>query len=103
MKKKIRIEGIKVIRERDVREDEEGDFIGIFAEAQVSYPIGRGNRRLEWLKSGGVWGVDSPVDEDGEKYAQEIENEALEDLEDHLRIFGVNVSNFWEIARSEAK
>jgi hypothetical protein len=103
MKTKIRIDGIKVIRERDVRDDEEGEFIGVYAEAQVSYPIGRGNRRIEWLKSGGVWGVDSPVDEGGEKYVQEIENDALKDLEGHLKIFGVDVSNFWEIARTEAK
>jgi hypothetical protein len=101
MKKKVRIEAITIHRENDIMDDREGAFIGIYAGAQVSYPIGRGDRRLEWLKSGGLWGIESPVDEDGEKYCQEVENDALKDLEDHLKVFGVDVSNFWKIARNK--
>jgi hypothetical protein len=34
-------------------------FIGIVAEAEVKYPIGGGNYRIERLTSGGLWGIES--------------------------------------------
>ena len=63
---------------------------GCLAVATVSYPIGdKGDRRLETFTSGGLWGIDvrrSPA------YQLELEREQLEDLRDHLEVFGVDVS-----------
>lgn len=72
---------------------ERGDFcfIGITAEACVSYPTGNnGDRRLEWLSSGGLWGIES----DSGEYLNEIEQEQLSDLKNHLSEFGVDLTDF---------
>ena len=67
--------------------------LGIIAEAVVSYPIGGGNRRLETLTSGGLWGVES----DGGEYLEEIEKEQINELKGHLEAFGVDISDFGEM------
>jgi len=71
---------------------ENGDFcfIGITAEAVVSYPIDNGSRRLETLSSGGLWGIES----DGGNYLQEVEQEEIDNLKTHLVEFGVDLTNF---------
>ena len=68
-------------------------FIGIMAEAVVSYPINGGGRRLETLSSGGLWGIES----DSGDYLKEVEQQELNDLKDHLKQFGVDVSHFDKI------
>ena len=103
----IRIESICIVHKSDDNpvEDEMDEMgeIGIFVEAEVSYPISQfsisdqkylEHRRMETLKSAGLWGVavDSPFD-----YKMSVEKEQLEDLKNHLSIFGVDVSNFHEI------
>lgn len=66
-------------------------FIGIMAEACISYPTGNnGDRRLEWLSSGGLWGIES----DSDDYLKEVEKEQLEDLKTHLSQFGIDVKGF---------
>ena len=74
-------------------------FMGIYVEAEVSYPIELGSRRLEWLKSGGLWGIESDSDE---SYIDEIDKEQLDDLKEHLEVFGVDVSNFEIIKKEKA-
>ena len=70
-------------------------MIGIVAEAQISYPLNNnGDRRLEWLSSGGIWGVESDSDE---SYLKEMEEEQLSELKEHLETFGINTSNWNEI------
>lgn len=60
------------------------------AIAEVSYPTGTdGTRRLEWLKSGGLYDIDDPSD----AYRLEIETEELDDLREHLTHFGVVISD----------
>lgn len=70
-------------------------YIGIRAKAEVSYEMQnvypRGNRRIEWFTSGGLWGIESDSEE---KYLIEVENEQLADLKEHLRIFNVDVTDF---------
>jgi hypothetical protein len=68
-----------------------GDFcyIGIYAEATVSYPINsNGDRQLETFTSGGLWGIES----DSGDYIEEIETEQLANLANHLAHFGIK----WE-------
>ena len=68
-------------------------LIGIQAEAVVSYPSGNGSRRLEWLTSAGLWGIES----DSGDYLDEVTKDELEDLKRHLEHFGVNTDNFYQI------
>lgn len=72
-------------------------FIGIQAEAIVSYPL-NGNdssRRLEHLTSGGLWGVES----DAEDYHTDVAKGELADLKSHLEAFSVDMSNFKELTK----
>lgn len=77
-------------------------FIGIIAEAEISYPVtgsSNGHRRLESFSSGGLWGIES---DSGDDYLERMENEQLDDLWKHLKQFGINVVlNSLEIEREE--
>jgi hypothetical protein len=64
--------------------------IGIVAEAEVQYPVGLGHHRIEWLTSGGVWGIES----DCEKTIKEEEESQLDILKNHLQVFNVDLSNW---------
>lgn len=66
-------------------------YMGCYAEAVVSYPTGSGNRRLETLRSGGLWGIESDSDA---KYTSEIEVQELADLKGHLEQFGIEWPEF---------
>ena len=100
----IRIESICIVHKDDDNPIEKGmDKIGIFVEAEVSYPITvfrisdqkyQEHRRIETLKSSGLWGILSDA-EYGEKVLWE--QEQLKDLKNHLSVFGVDVSNFYEV------
>ena len=71
--------------------NEDWVYIGIYAEAEVSYPINpMGHKRLEWLKSSGLWGIESNSDEE---YLEDIEREQLDNLREHLEVFNIDVSN----------
>lgn len=75
---------------------EQGDwsFIGIQAEALISYPIrSNGDRRLERLTSEGLWGIES----DSGSYLDNVKDEQLADLKDHLEHFNVGLSNWDEL------
>jgi hypothetical protein len=75
--------------------------VGIYAKAVVSYAISEnGDRRLETFQSGGLWGIES---DSVRAYFEEVEQEQLEDLKDHLKTFNVDVSNFEEIAKTTEK
>jgi len=73
-------------------------FIGIMAEATVSYSTGNGNRRLETFTSGGLWGIESDSSDD---YIKEVEEQELDDLKEHLTKFGVDVSALPEIEHND--
>ena len=66
-------------------------MIGIRAKAEVSYSIGNGNRRLEWLTSGGLWGIDGDADNEE---IEEVEQMQLDELKEHLEVFNIDTSNF---------
>jgi hypothetical protein len=68
-------------------------FIGIAVEAEVSYDIGHGSRRLERLSSSGIWGVESDCPEN----IKELEAEQMQDLKEHLTHMGTDVSDFDKI------
>jgi len=68
-------------------------FIGIEAEALVSYEVGNGSSRLETFTSGGLWGVES----DSGEHLEEIKKEELDDLKTHLKQFNVDLSNWDEL------
>lgn len=69
-------------------------YIGVIAEAEVSYPCGNNSRRIQRLSSGGLWGVES----DAGDYLKEIAKQELDDLKSHLEAFNVDLSNFEELA-----
>ena len=66
---------------------------GVVAEAEVKYKIegGDGSWRLEWLKSGGLWGFES--DNRDEPWEEE-QYEQLMNLKEHLEHFGVDTKGF---------
>lgn len=69
-------------------------MVGVVAEATVSYSEGQGVRRSETFTSGGLWGIES----DSGDYFKEVEREELDDLKSHLEAFGVDTSNFEDLA-----
>lgn len=101
----MRIESICIVHKDDDNPVEEGmNEVGVFAEAEVSYPITtfkisdqdyHEHRRIETLRSAGIWGVACDS-----KLAQMSfwEREQLDDLKKHLSVFGVDVSNFHEVS-----
>lgn len=69
-------------------------FIGIYAVAEVSYQTGSsGERRIETLQSGGLWGIES----DSGDYLEEVDKEELTSLREHLEQFNVDLSNWDEL------
>ena len=66
-------------------------FIGIQAEAIVSRDIGQGNKRLQRLVSGGLWGIES---NSCDAYLEDVAHDELDDLKEHLEAFGVDTSDF---------
>ena len=73
-------------KERKESYGQSWEMLGCVAKAEVSYDIGQGNRRLETLSSGGLWGIESDMDDNTR---QDYENEQLEDLASHLAHFGI--------------
>jgi len=82
---------------------ENDETMGVYVEAEVSYEISHysfmnqnymGDRRIEFLKSGGLWGIDVGTSFDE---IVRIEKEQIEDLKTHLLIMGVDVSNISDI------
>ena len=97
---KIRIDHIVIYREFDTDPDttidrqERGQwcFYGIYAVAVVKYSNDGGKTyRLESLRSGGIWGVES---DSGAEEIASMEKDELSDLRDHLTTFGVDVADF---------
>lgn len=67
------------------------------AIAEVSYALDRlGNRRLEQLTSGGLYGIERPSNE----YRKHVEAEELDELREHLKAFNVDVTTFDDEARN---
>lgn len=73
------------------------------ALAQLSYPIGDGgDRRLDRLSSGGLSGID--VDDLGDPYCAEVEDDELADLREHLTHFGITPNDHeWAILVGSAR
>ncbi len=71
-------------------------YVGIQAEARVSYPSGpNGHRRIEWFTSGGLWGIEN---DSGDEYLTGIAKDELSNLREHLNAFNVDTSEFDELA-----
>ena len=70
-------------------------YMGITAEAEVMYSIGNGCNRLEHLTSSGLWGVAS--DDDSGEILSTVQDQVA-NLKEHLAVFGVDLSNFDELA-----
>ncbi len=64
---------------------------GVYAVAEVSYPIDHDSRRIERFRSGGLWGIES-----GDYFAK-VEQEQIDDLKAHLERFNIDTSNWSEI------
>ena len=62
--------------------------MGIRAECVVSRRVGGGNRRLETFTSGGLWGIES---DSGDDYLNEVAQDELDDLKEHLKAFGITL------------
>jgi len=66
------------------------EMLGVVAEATCSYPFESNiGTRLETFTSGGLWGIESDMDDNTR---QDYENEQLADLVNHLSHFGIEVS-----------
>lgn len=94
MKATTRIDQLFIIWEWDSYGSEHD--MGCYAKAEVSYSTANprnigsaGNRRLEWFKSGRLWGIDSPNAE----YRQTVEDEELTDQREHLSHFDIVVDD----------
>lgn len=70
-------------------------MLGIYVVATVSYDIGNGSRRLESLRSGGLWEIESDC---GDEQISEFERDELDDLKAHCAQFGIDVSEFDSLA-----
>jgi hypothetical protein len=67
---------------------------GCHAVATTSTDAGNGDRRLEELQSGGLWGIENEAPSD---HHREIEEQELADLRQHLESYNVDTSNFDEL------
>ena len=85
MRGSVRLDSVKV----EWREGASNQ-VSCQATAEVSYPLANGDRRLEWLTSGGLHGIDLSGPDD--PYKAEVASEELNDLRAHLARFGVRVS-----------
>lgn len=79
--------------------------MGILAEAVVSYlpesSSPAGHRRSETFTSGGLWGIES---DSGAALIEEVENEELCDLRQHLEQFSIKLADAdWQRLCREAK
>ena len=79
---------------------------GCIAEAEISYPLTDDNRRIEWLTSGGVWGIESDTNRE---YREIIADEQLDDLKGHCERLNVDTprrrwvnGDYWEDLKKEA-
>lgn len=70
-------------------------FVGIVAEANVSYPIDNGARRIERFRSDGLWGIES----DSGEYLNEVAKDELAGLKEHLETFGVNTQGWRKLTK----
>ena len=76
----------------------EWNYIGIHAEAVVSYPCRTSDaRRMETLRSSGLWGIESDA---GKTYFLSVVKEELADLRSHLAAFGVVLLDFDGLAKT---
>jgi hypothetical protein len=75
---------------------DEGTDMACQAVAEVSYPINdQGDRRLEWFTSGGLHGIQTPINP---AYRKGIEDDELADLRDHLSHFGMTwTDEAWQL------
>jgi hypothetical protein len=83
----LRIDDVRVAWEDD------GELQRCQAVAEISYAINDcGDRRIEWLYSGGLNGISLAGSDD--PHRQIVELEQLDELRDHLRVFGVDTRDF---------
>ena len=75
-------------------------YEGCVARAVVSYPVGSGSRRLEYLSSAGLYGIES---DSSPMYISEVELEQLADLREHLKHFGVDWNNVAQKVEDEKR
>ena len=68
-------------------------YMWINAEADVKYLDFAGSYRLETLTSGGLHGINRDATKD---FLNEIGKDELDDLKNHLAIFGVSLENWKE-------
>src|SRR5215472_2019551 len=61
------------------------EFVGIRAEAEVSFPTSPNYALIQRVTSGGLWGIES---DSSEEYLQEIEQEELRQLREQLHAMG---------------
>lgn len=78
--------------------DGDGGTVGCVAEAEVSYSLGGTTRRLEWFTSAGLWGICEATNAYRLEYREEVAEEELDALKDHLARFGVRLDNFDALA-----
>lgn len=62
--------------------------VGCWAEAEVIH-----NGQLQWLRSAGLWGIES---DSPRSYCEEIAREELHQLKEQLNIYGVVTADFEE-------
>jgi hypothetical protein len=90
--RKLRLDSVSV--KWDLDEEGDGNWYCV-ATAEVSYALSKGNRRLEHLDSGGLYGIEDPDSE----YQRLVTRDELADLRAHLEAFGVDTARFDELAK----
>lgn len=86
----LRVDDVRIKWEQDTEGHATWSVVAI---ATVSYQLGsNGDRRLETLSSAGLHGIELGDRASADAmYRSELEDEQLEDLRLHLRVFGINV------------
>lgn len=73
-------------------------MVGIYTVAEISYDCGDGSRRIDHLRSGGLWGIES---DSGVEHIADVEQKELANLRKHLTHFNVDLSN-WDDMMAKA-
>jgi len=75
-------------------------MMGCIAEAETSYPLNNnGDRRIERLTSGGLWGIES---DSNDEHKTSIAWQELDDLKAHLEKFNVALPEDWDDCMHDA-
>ena len=70
-------------------------ILRVRAEAEIHIPQGEGTSLIQWIHSGGLYGIESDSEN---TYFQDTAKDELHELKDVLQRLNVDMSNFDELS-----